>query len=193
MPLLPKNWRVHEGRDPEKELQKIQRRFEAIRRRADRRDRILKMLRENRMQLLGASLVFAITFVVFFFSPFSPWDTMRHIAAAPNCAFARFVELAPARRGDAGYWAHHDGDDDGIACEPLWRSRNPTLALGREADGVACGGAAEARRGTRLVESARTLTDASAYAALRLRRPRTASSGTRPRPKLLAKAERMRA
>ena len=64
MPLLPENWRVHEGRDPDKELQQIQRRFEAIRRRADRRARMLKTLREARAQLLTASLVFAATFVL---------------------------------------------------------------------------------------------------------------------------------
>jgi hypothetical protein len=123
MPLLPKNWRVHEGRDPEKELQKIQRRFEGIRRRADRRDHMLKALHEARAQLLTASLVFAGTFAIFFLSPFSPWDTLRHIAAAPNCDAARFVELAPAHRGNPGYWSHHDGDDDGIACEPRRRRR----------------------------------------------------------------------
>jgi len=118
MPLLPKNWRVHEGRDPDKELQQIQRRFEALRRRADRRERMLRTLREARAQLLTASLVFAATFAVFFFSPFSPWDTLRHIAAAPNCDAARFVELAPAHRGNPGYWSGHDGDADGITCEP---------------------------------------------------------------------------
>jgi hypothetical protein len=126
MRLLPKNWRVHEGRDPDKELEKIQRRFEAIRRRADRRDRVLKTLREARAQLLTASLVFAATFAVFFFSPFSPWDTLRHIAAAPNCDAARFVELAPAHSGNPGYWSGHDGDDDGIACEPKRRISRST-------------------------------------------------------------------
>jgi hypothetical protein len=122
MPLLPKNWRVHEGRDPDQELLKIQKRFEAIRRRADRRERVLKTLREARAQLLTASLLFAATFAVFFFSPFSPWDTLRHIAAVPGCDAARFVELAPARRGDPGYWSRHDDDGDGIACEARRRS-----------------------------------------------------------------------
>jgi hypothetical protein len=118
MPILPKTWRVHEGRDPDKELQRIQKRFEAIRRRADRRKRLLKTLREARGQLLMSAAVFAATFAAFFFSPFSPWDTVRHIVAAPNCNAARFVDLAPARRGEPGYWSRHDADDDGIACEP---------------------------------------------------------------------------
>jgi hypothetical protein len=123
MPLLPKLWRVYEGRDPDQELLKIQERFEAIRRRADRRERVLKTMREARAELLTASLVFAATFAVFFLSPFSMWDTLRHIAAAPNCDAARFVDLAPARRGSPGYWSRHDGDDDGIACEPRRRRR----------------------------------------------------------------------
>lgn len=42
----------------------------------------------------------------------------RHLLAAPNCDAARAVGLAPARRGEAGYYAAHDADGDGIACEP---------------------------------------------------------------------------
>ena len=37
----------------------------------------------------------------------SPWPlltTLRHIAASPNCAAARAVGLAPAYRGQPGYW-----------------------------------------------------------------------------------------
>ena len=48
----------------------------------------------------------------------SPWPvmtTLRHIASAPNCGFARLVGLAPARRGEPGYWKRHDRDGDGIA------------------------------------------------------------------------------
>ncbi|MDF0493124.1 excalibur calcium-binding domain-containing protein [Bradyrhizobium yuanmingense] len=48
--------------------------------------------------------------------------TLKHIASAPNCDFARLVGLAPARRGEPGYWQHHDRDGDGVACEP-WRPR----------------------------------------------------------------------
>lgn len=43
---------------------------------------------------------------------------MRHFAAYPNCMSARAVGLAPARRGQPGYWPHLDRDRDGIACEP---------------------------------------------------------------------------
>ncbi|MGB8999038.1 MAG: excalibur calcium-binding domain-containing protein, partial [Pseudolabrys sp.] len=30
---------------------------------------------------------------------------------------AKMVGLAPSRRGQPGYWDHHDADGDGIACE----------------------------------------------------------------------------
>ena len=35
-----------------------------------------------------------------------------------NCAAARAAGAAPLRRGEPGYGAHLDRDDDGIACEP---------------------------------------------------------------------------
>jgi hypothetical protein len=43
---------------------------------------------------------------------------LRHVAAAPNCMAARAVGLAPAWRGQPGYYPQHDRDRDGIACEP---------------------------------------------------------------------------
>jgi hypothetical protein len=52
----------------------------------------------------------------------SPAMALRHAAAAPNCAAARAVGLAPAYRGQPGYYPQHDRDRDGIACEP-WPRR----------------------------------------------------------------------
>ena len=46
----------------------------------------------------------------------------RHLLAAPDCDAARAVGLAPAYRGQPGYYARHDRDRDGIACEP-WPRR----------------------------------------------------------------------
>lgn len=40
-----------------------------------------------------------------------------------NCAQARAMGLAMARRGEPGYAPHLDRDNDGVACEPLPRSR----------------------------------------------------------------------
>ncbi|MBZ9741988.1 MULTISPECIES: excalibur calcium-binding domain-containing protein [unclassified Mesorhizobium] len=55
----------------------------------------------------------------------TPFSVLRHLAAFPNCTAARLVGLAPARRGEPGYWPTHDADHDGIACEP-WHGGNPS-------------------------------------------------------------------
>jgi hypothetical protein len=52
----------------------------------------------------------------------SPVLAFRHLAAAPDCKAARAADLAPAQRGEPGYWPMHDRDNDGIACEP-YRAR----------------------------------------------------------------------
>jgi hypothetical protein len=41
----------------------------------------------------------------------------RHQYAARGCAEAAEVGLAPARRGEPGYWPEWDGDNDGVSCE----------------------------------------------------------------------------
>lgn len=70
---------------------------------------------------LGVTLL-ALVAVVAYFSLSevriaSLGQAARHLAAAPNCDAARMVGLAPARRGQPGYYPTHDADDDGIACE----------------------------------------------------------------------------
>lgn len=54
-----------------------------------------------------------------------PWalqEKILHSLAAPNCAAARAMGLAPARKGRPGYYQRHDADGDGIACEPFPRN-----------------------------------------------------------------------
>jgi hypothetical protein len=54
-----------------------------------------------------------------------PWPltvTLKHLVAARNCDAARSVGLAPARKGEPGYWQRNDRDNDGVACEP-WSGR----------------------------------------------------------------------
>ena len=63
----------------------------------------------------------ALIFWYFFSSPFEVVKQAQHLLAAPDCAAARAVGLAPARRGQPGYWPSHDADNDGIACEPYPR------------------------------------------------------------------------
>ena len=54
-------------------------------------------------------------------SPWPPLLTLRHFAAVFNCSAARAVGLAPAYRGQPGYWRTNDRDGDGEACEPWVR------------------------------------------------------------------------
>jgi len=82
-------------------------------------------LRRNFGSVIIAAWAGIIGFAVVWMLASSPWPvttTLRHIASAPNCDFARLVGLAPARRGEPGYWERHDRDGDGIACEP-WLPR----------------------------------------------------------------------
>jgi hypothetical protein len=58
--------------------------------------------------------------LVFWFFVASPWSfvlTLKHFAAFPSCRVAEAVGLAPAHRGQPGYWPNHDVDNNGVACE----------------------------------------------------------------------------
>ena len=62
--------------------------------------------------LIGLCLYLGLT-------QFSPWNlptTLRHLAAGGGCDIARTVHLAPARRGEPGYWPYLDPNHKGIAC-----------------------------------------------------------------------------
>ena len=102
-------------RDPEfVRLHHLQRQF----RRVSRRAGLDQVPRWYVMLVLGT---FAVAVVLSIITVASPWPvglTLRHIAAAPNCSWARLVGLAPAYVGEPGYYRHHDADHDGIACEP---------------------------------------------------------------------------
>ena len=52
-----------------------------------------------------------------------PLVALKHIASFPNCDAARALGLAPANKGEPGYWPQHDADGDGKACEPYGRRR----------------------------------------------------------------------
>jgi hypothetical protein len=53
----------------------------------------------------------------------TPETRHRHQAAARSCDASRALGLAPAMRGQPGYWPHLDADRDGVACEP-WLGRS---------------------------------------------------------------------
>ena len=123
MTPLPNGWRVHQqkpDRDPEQELGRLKRRFGAITRRFDRADafRYRRKARAAAFTLLLFAVGLGVPFALMkLLSPWPLMTTIRHLAAAPNCAAARSVGLAPAREGQPGYWSRHDADFDGVACE----------------------------------------------------------------------------
>ncbi|MEZ5939630.1 MAG: excalibur calcium-binding domain-containing protein [Hyphomonadaceae bacterium] len=49
----------------------------------------------------------------------SDLDAAKHIASAMNCDVADFMGVAPAKKGQPGYWKHLDADNDSIACETI--------------------------------------------------------------------------
>ncbi|UPK03422.1 excalibur calcium-binding domain-containing protein [Bradyrhizobium sp. 170] len=120
MPHLPNPNPVRPGPGPQQRLRNLQRRFRAV---SARHDRAVKLRRVIRAA--AVVVAFATAFAVAWGLGSSPWPvttTLKHIASAPNCDFARLVGLAPAKRGEPGYWKRHDRDGDGVACEP-WPPR----------------------------------------------------------------------
>jgi hypothetical protein len=107
------------ARNPKREADKLKQRFHKISSRFIRAKQRQKIAAHLRKLSLPAFVIFGATFTGLYYSPWPPLMTLRHIAAYPNCSAARLVQLAPAKRGEPGYYLHHDRDRDGIACEPL--------------------------------------------------------------------------
>lgn len=99
----------------EKRLRDLKRAFNRTSNSWDRRVRARKVFRLMRLPAVAAIGSFAL----FWYLSNSPWPALaiRHLAAFPGCAAAEMVGLAPTRRGQPGYWHHHDADGDGITCE----------------------------------------------------------------------------
>jgi Excalibur calcium-binding domain len=95
----------------------LKQRFAKINRSADRR----AWWRRLPDRMLVFAWVFAIaSWAALAFVLMTPWTagvTARHLAAAMGCDAARAVGLAPARRGEPGYWPWLDRDHDGVACK----------------------------------------------------------------------------
>ena len=114
----PAIWPVHGNvAAAETRLRRLRRRFSKVSQRWDRpawRRRLIYPI----VAFVGA--VLATTYLLN-----SPWPvglTLRHLIAFTNCDGARTVGLAPARRGEPGYWSRNDADNDGIACERYRRA-----------------------------------------------------------------------
>lgn len=108
------------GLDGEARARHLKRRFRAI---SLRHERALLARRWARRGLIGALAGGGIYLAIWLISPWPVGITIRHFAAGVNCNAARTVGLAPAPRGDPGYWPRNDADSDGIACEPWPRYR----------------------------------------------------------------------
>ena len=108
----------------EKRLRALRKGFDAVSGKWDRRLAVKNFIRLGSAFIITAIASFG--FGWYFLN--SPWPiavTLKHLAAFPNCDAAEMVGLAPSRRGQPGYWGHHDTDGDGIACKPpKWRLRH---------------------------------------------------------------------
>ena len=117
----PKRWRHADARQAA-----LRARFGRVSRRTWGSPTRLGRLRPYRVGLLVVLVLAGIAAYRVYASPWSVDLTLRHMAAAPNCDAARAVGLAPAARGEPGYYAQHDRDQDGWACEP-WPRSTPEL------------------------------------------------------------------
>ena len=113
----PEPWRVPHGRDPETDLRHLNRRFQAVSRRLDRPIRLRRLDRWTSVVALSVIGGCALYWALVLLSPWPPLASLKHAAAFPNCNAARAVGLAPAQKGEPGYWPGHDADNDGITCE----------------------------------------------------------------------------
>ncbi|WP_233342525.1 excalibur calcium-binding domain-containing protein [Maricaulis salignorans] len=117
--------------DRDRHATRLRNRLRAVSTRAMRRQRVDHIIRVWGLRLVVIGAVLGLAW--FTVASLSPWPvptTLRHLAASKDCDTARAMELAPARRGEPGYWSWLDADHDGMACE-----RWPALAGGRTGQG----------------------------------------------------------
>jgi hypothetical protein len=114
--------RVLEGPGSEERVRRLKRRFRTVSRRRDRVTKLRRFYASAALWVLAAISAFALVSALLSLSPWPPMTTLRHIASFPNCDAARAVGLAPAYKGQPGYWERHDRDSDGHSCEP-WPPR----------------------------------------------------------------------
>lgn len=85
----------------------------------------------RRLTIFVLTLATAVTLLYSFYTRapeiwnWPPEIIFKHFAAFERCSAARAVGLAPAFRGQPGYWPHLDADQDGISCEPWKRIASP--------------------------------------------------------------------
>jgi hypothetical protein len=95
MAELP-DWCLHESRNAQERLHRLQRRFREIGRRHDRRAKFGRMWRVARGSAISALTIALLTFGAVTFSPFAPLTTLKHLP--------RF--RTALRRGRSGWLPH---------------------------------------------------------------------------------------
>ena len=122
MTITPRPWGADRLSDPDRRADALRAKFARVSRRIERAYSMRKA--KPCIALALVSLVAGAAIFIYWHAN-AKWtlgETLRHLLAAPNCASARTVGLAPAYRGQPGYWPKLDADKDGIACEP-WPRR----------------------------------------------------------------------
>lgn len=123
MKKLPSGWQVYNGLNHAKKANLVKERLQATWAQGLRLRKLVSGFRW-RKRVFGfhwRTILVAAGFLYLLLKTLGPWPPMvilRHIASFPNCDAARMVDLAPANKGEPGYWPSHDADNDGIACEP---------------------------------------------------------------------------
>lgn len=127
-------WQARHPKDPrEQRLERVQKGFHAIDKKLNRRARLRRWRHAMGDVLVplgytsGAALAIFVLWLSSLPSAWSLDQRWRHFLAAPSCGAARSLGLAPARIDQPGYYALHDADRDGVACEPYVPDRNLTV------------------------------------------------------------------
>jgi hypothetical protein len=106
--------------DPERKQRRLRRRFAKVTARLERRDRLRRMVPSvaavGRPLLVVGLIAGAGAAALIVTSPWPLGLTLRHLASAAGCPVAQAVGLAPARRGEPGWWTRLDPDLDGWSC-----------------------------------------------------------------------------
>jgi len=120
---IPERTSRYGSRDPEREAQKIKRRFQAVSDRSFSRRGPRKIKRRSRSGALAvvglAAIAAYIIYTWVWRSNLWPSEQVRSQATyITDCVSARRMGIAPLYKGFPGYRTSLDRDGDGIACEP---------------------------------------------------------------------------
>jgi hypothetical protein len=116
MEIDPHNQRTLGRPQAEADLARLNRRFRSISRRQERALFMRRLYRAVRWWALAAVCIAGLLWGLVIRIGWPLPVALKHVAAA-SCDAANYVGLAPATRGQPGYWAHNDADGDGVSCD----------------------------------------------------------------------------